>query len=199
MRRCLRMAPTARDLDTLRGIEGEAGRAYFAALPCLLVPGLPPELQFSGRSRRPPEDAVNALLSFGYALLYRDLVAAIIAVGLEPAFGFFHAPRSAAYPLALDLMELFRVVLVDIPVVGSLNRRQWDFARDFQRLGKAVLLTEAGRDQAISLYEARKADRWRHPVIGYSLSYERLLELEVRLLEKWWCGRPGLFAKWSLR
>ena len=199
LRSCLTDLPGTKGFDDLRGLEGQAGQAYFACLDALILPELPEVLHFQGRNRRPPGDPVNALLSFGYALLYRDMVAAILAVGLEASFGVFHTPRSAAYPMALDLMELFRVPLVDMVVIASLNRRQWDADRHFQRLGPAVYLNEEGREQAISLFEERKAETWHHPVLGYSLSYHRLMELEARLLEKSWMGHPGLFARWSLR
>jgi CRISPR-associated protein Cas1 len=199
IRVALRGIARAEGFDSLRGHEGEAGRAYFSAVPALLREDLDPDLHFSGRSRRPPRDCFNALLGFGYSLLYRDVVQAIVGVGLEPAFGFFHQPRSASYPLALDLMELFRVPMWDMPLIGSVNRRQWDPTGDFVHAGAQVWLSDAGRKKAIELYERRKADRWQHPVTGYSLSYARLIELEVRLLEKEWAGDPGLFAKMRLR
>ena len=189
----------AEGIATLRGHEGEAGRHYFSGLPGLLRDDLDPRLQFSGRNRRPPKDCFNALLSFGYALLYRDVVQAILAVGLEPAFGFFHQPRSAAHPLALDLMELFRVPLWDMPLVASVNRLQWEPNVDFTYAGPQVWLSDTGRKKAIEVYERRKEDAWKHPVTRYSLSYARLVELEVRLLEKEWTGEPGLFARMRLR
>lgn len=189
----------AEGIDELRGHEGEAGRAYFSGLPGLLREDLDDRLRFSGRNRRPPKDCFNALLSFGYALLYRDVMQAILAVGLEPAFGFFHQPRSAAHPLALDLMELFRVPMWDMPLVASVNRLQWDPEVDFTSAGPQVWLSEAGRKKAIEVYERRKEDQWKHPVTRYSLSYARLIELEVRLLEKEWTGEPGLFARMRLR
>jgi CRISPR-associated protein Cas1 len=124
---------------------------------------------------------------------------AILAVGLEPAFGLLHQPRSAAYPLALDLMELFRVPIWDMPLVASLNRLQWDPDADFSYAGPQVWLSDPGRKKAIGVYERRKEDQWKHPVTDYSLSYARLMELEVRLLEKEWTGKPGLFAQMRLR
>ncbi len=189
----------AEGLDTLRGHEGEAGRAYFSGLPGILRTDLDSRLMFTGRTRRPPQDCFNALLSFGYSLLHRDVLQAILAVGLEPAFGFYHQPRSAAHPLALDLMEEFRVPMWDMPVVASLNRLQWDPDQDFTRAGPQVWLSDAGRKKAIEIYERRKEDEWKHPVTGYALSYARLIELEVRLLEKEWTGQPGLFARLRLR
>ena len=199
IRAALRGMDRAEGIDSLRGHEGEAGRCYFSAVPALLREDLDPRLGFAGRNRRPPKDCFNALLSFGYALLHRDVLQAILGVGLEPAFGFFHQPRSASHPLALDLMELFRVPLWDMPVIASVNRLQWDPDADFTYAGPQVWLSDAGRKKAIELYERRKEDHWKHPVTRYSLSYGRLIELEVRLLEKEWTGEPGLFAQMRLR
>jgi CRISP-associated protein Cas1 len=199
IRTALRSMNQVQGIDSLRGYEGEAGRLYFSALPTLLRDDLDERLRFNGRNRRPPRDCFNALLSFGYALLYRDVMQAILAVGLEPAFGFFHTPRSAAHPLALDLMELFRVPLWDMPLVASMNRQQWSPDEDFTYAGVQVWLSERGRQKAIEVYERRKEDQWKHPVTGYSLSYARLIELECRLLEKEWTGEPGLFARMRLR
>jgi CRISPR-associated protein Cas1 len=152
-----------------------------------------------GRSRRPPRDRCNALLSFGYALLLKDVMNAIMVVGLDPSLGFFHRPRSQAPPLALDLMELFRVPLVDLPVIASINRKQWDIETDFDIAGQQVWMSDEGRKKLIGIYERRKSDYWRHPVVRRSLSYSRIMELEVRLLEKEWMNEGGLFARMRLR
>ncbi len=186
-------------IDSLLGIEGNIAALYFAALPYLLNPDVPKQLLFSGRNRRPPKDRFNALLSFGYSLLLKDVMNAILTVGLEPALGFYHQPRSQASPLALDLMEIFRVPLVDMPVVGSVNRNQWEVDADFEIRGEQVWLSESGRRKFINLYEERKSQSWKHPVTGYSLTYRRLIELEVRLLEKEWSGEGGLFAQLTVR
>jgi CRISPR-associated protein Cas1 len=184
---------------SLLGIEGRAGACYFGALPGLIDEAVDARLRPNGRSRRPPRDPANALLSFGYALLLKDVTSAILAVGLEPAFGFYHTPRSTAHPLALDLIELFRVAMVDMPVIASINRRQWEPDADFAYAGEQVWLSDVGRRKFIEVYERRKADVWKHPALGYSLSYGRLVELETRLLEKEWSGEPGLFACMRLR
>ena len=139
LRNALRAASRAEGIDSLRGHEGDAGRHYFSGFPGLFREELNDSLRFTGRNRRPPRDRINALLSFGYALLYRDVLQSIIAVGLEPSFGFFHRPRSAAHPLSLDLMELFRVPLWDMPLVASVNRLQWDVDEDFTQAGKQVM------------------------------------------------------------
>ena len=199
VRACLAKIERADSPDALRGLEGMAARHYFAALGAVLTAGVPAELRFSGRSRRPPRDRFNALLSFGYALLHSLCERTLIAVGLEPAFGFFHTPRSAAAPLVLDLQELFRTSLWDVPLVGSLNRGAWDAAADFELRPGHVWLSEAGRKKAIGLFERRLGESYRHPHTGRSLAWGRIVELEARLLEKEWTGSPGHFARLRIR
>jgi CRISPR-associated protein Cas1 len=192
-------ATRAADADELRGHEGAGAASYFAALPTLLSTDVPEELRYAGRSRRPTLDRFSAILNFGYALLQTAVMRALLAAGLEPALGFYHTPRSAAHPLVLDLMELFRVPAWDMTVVGSLNRGQWDPVADFTATRLKVWLSDAGRRKAIGLFEARLRENWKHPVVDYSLSYARTIELEARLLEKEWTGEPGLFARMRLR
>ena len=209
IRKLLSPLNRAGNIDSLRGFEGSIGASYFKALPHLVSDEVGDAMKPEGRNRRPPKDRCNALLSYGYALLLKDITNAILVVGLDPSLGFYHTPRSQAAPLALDLMEIFRVTLVDLPVIGSINRRQWDETEDFQIAGKQVWLSDSGRKKFIQIYERRKADQWKHPVIGYSLSYSRHLELEVRLLEKEWTDKlssvqtnlepKGLFARMRLR
>ncbi|HOD96302.1 MAG TPA: type I-MYXAN CRISPR-associated endonuclease Cas1 [Candidatus Hydrogenedentes bacterium] len=200
LRKSLADIVKAESPDVLRGLEGMAGRAWFAVYPnTLLAAGAGEEFQIKGRSRRPPQDRYNALLSFGYALLHRSVMQALLTVGLEPAFGFYHTPRSAAHPLVLDLMELFRVPLCDMPVLGAVNRKQFDPKVDFSFAPGRVWLSQEGRKKAVLLYERRLQELWKHPVTGYSLEYGRAIELEARLLEKEWTGSPGLFARARLR
>ena len=96
-------------------------------------------------------------------------------------------------------MELFRVPIVDMAVLGAVNRRTFDVIEDFSVAGPQVWLSESGRKKFIAVYERRKHEEYRHPAIGYTLSYARMIELEARLLEKEWSGEPGLFAKLRLR
>ena len=199
IRKLLSPLTHAANIHSLRGYEGSIAAHYFSALPDLIAPEVGLLMRPNGRNRRPPRDRCNALLSFGYSLLLKDVMNAVLVVGLDPALGFYHQPRSQAHPLALDLLELFRVPLVDLPVIASINRRQWDETDDFQIAGQQVWLSDAGRKKFIQIYERRKADHWKHPVIGHSLSYARLIELEVRLLEKEWMGEGGLFARMRLR
>ena len=194
-----RHAKDANGLDRLRGFEGSIGALYFSVFGKLLGEDIPEEMSFSHRNRRPPKDRVNALLGYGYGVLLKDVVQAIHVVGLEPAFGFYHQPRSSAPPLALDVMEIFRVLLVDIPVLNSINRQQWDPVTDFIVTNQKVWLSNEGKKKFLGIYERRKADSWKHPVIEYSMNYSRILELEVRLLEKEWISEGGLFARLRLR
>ena len=189
----------APDRDSLRGHEGAGAVGYHAGLRRLLGPQVPDALRAASRNRRPPTDRFNAQLSYGYGLLHTAVMRAVLAAGLEPALGFYHTPRSAAHPLVLDLMELFRVPLWDVVLVGSLNRGQWDPDADFAVTRAKVWLSETGRRKAIGLFEDRLTETWKHPVLGYSLSYGRTVELEARLLEKEWTGEPGLFARSRLR
>lgn len=192
-------AAQAEDPDSLRGNEGDAAFNYFSALRCAISDQVPASLRYAGRSRRPTIDRFSAILNFGYALLETAVMRAVLAVGLEPALGFYHTPRSAAHPLVLDLMEVFRVPLWDLVAIGSLNRGQWNENEDFAITKTKIWLSDSGKKKAISLFESRLQETWKHPVVNYSLSYGRAIELETRLLEKEWSGEPGLFARMRLR
>jgi CRISPR-associated protein Cas1 len=199
LRSALASIDTVTNRDSLRGLEGSAAVGYFGGLARLISADVPESLHYTTRSRRPPVDRFNALLGFGYALLHTAVTRAILASGLEPSLGFFHTPRSAAHPLVLDLMELFRVPLWDMVLIGSLNRGQWNPDADFVATKAKTWLSDSGRRKAIQLFELRLDENWKHPVVGYSLSYSRTIELEARLLEKEWTGEPGLFARMRLR
>jgi CRISPR-associated protein Cas1 len=199
IQKILKLVEGTESLASLLGYEGNMARLYFDALPELLASGVSAEFQFSDRNRRPPKDRFNCLISYGYSLLLKDVMNAILAVGLEPALGFYHQPRTQAPPLALDLMEIFRVPLVDLTVMGSINRGQWQVNEDFDIKGEQVFLSDSGRRKFIQLYERRKEESWKHPLLGYSLTYRRLLELEVRLLKKEWTSEGGLFAQLVIR
>ncbi|MBI5546401.1 MAG: type I-MYXAN CRISPR-associated endonuclease Cas1 [Deltaproteobacteria bacterium] len=199
IRKALRGAARATNRGELMGHEGVAAKAYFASIAELVDPAADPAMRPDGRSRRPPTDRFNALISFGYGMLYRDVLSAVLQVGLDPAFGLLHEPRSSAFPLALDLMELFRTPVVDVAVLGAVNRRTFDPQSDFTITGPQVWLSETGRKKLIEVHERRKHEEYRHTALGYSLSFARHMELEVRLLEKEWSGEAGLFAMMRIR
>ena len=199
MKKVLKEIPTVKSLESLLGFEGNLAALYFGSLVHIINNRVSTSLHFDRRNRRPPKDRFNALLSFGYALLLKDVMNSILTVGLEPALGFYHQPRTQAPPLALDLMEIFRVPLVDTIVLSSINRLQWDVNADFTILGQQVWLSDVGKKKFVKLYEDRKTETYKHPILDYSLSYRRLLELEVRLLEKEWNAEGGAFAKLIIR
>ncbi len=183
------------NLDSIRGIEGAAGRAYHAGLRMLI---LPPEFASRRRTRRPAKDPFNALLNYSYSLLLSRIANAILACGLDPHLGFYHTDRSTAPPLTLDLMELFRVPLCDMPILGAINRHTWRL-NDFDCSDLGVRLSRNVRTQVIELFERRLDASWKHPATRRSLPYRKLIELEVQLLEKEWSGSKGRFAQSRLR
>ena len=199
MRENLKKMAEVDNVDAIRGYEGSIARIYHQIIPTLLLPEVPNHMFPNGRTKRPPKDRYNAIQSFLYSLLYKSVYQAIIAVGLEPDFGFFHTARSSASPLVLDIMELFRTPICDIPLVGSVNRLSWDIKEDFEITSEKVWLSDNGRKKAITIYESRLNDSWKHPVLGYSLTYYRMIEMETRFLEKEWSDQAGLFARARLR
>jgi CRISP-associated protein Cas1 len=179
-----RAAEACGNLDTLRGHEGEGSAAYFAVFERLIKQ----DLSFPGRVRRPPTDPVNAMLSFGYTLLYNDLHSACNVVGFDPYVGYLHADRYGRANLALDLMEEFRPIVFDSVVLTCVNKRMIqkdDFAVE---LGGAHRLSDDARRRFLLQYEERKNTEFKHPVFGYRISYQRCFELQARLLAKFLQG-----------
>ncbi|MGO8781512.1 MAG: type I-C CRISPR-associated endonuclease Cas1c [Rhodomicrobium sp.] len=169
--------------DELRGAEGEAGQVYFGVFDHL-VRGGRPLFAFRGRSRRPPLDATNAMLSFVYALLTSDARAALESVGLDPAVGYLHADRPGRPSLALDLVEEFRPFFADRLVLSMINRRQLS-ERDFRSLdGGAVLLTEEGRKAVLVAYQERKRDEIQHPFLEEKITVGLLWFVQAQLLAR---------------
>ncbi|WP_027996902.1 type I-C CRISPR-associated endonuclease Cas1c [Simplicispira psychrophila] len=148
-------------IDVLRGYEGEAAQCYFGVFDHLIrIPG--EALRFAGRSRRPPLNRVNALLSFLYTLVTHDCRSALESVGLDPAVGFLHRDRPGRPSLALDLLEEFRPLLADRLALSLINLRQIG-ERDFQVMDNgAVLLREESRKTVLTAYQERKREELRH-------------------------------------
>ena len=135
---------------------------------------------FERRTRRPPRDPVNCLLSFLYALIVRDLTAALGIVGLDPYFGVYHQPRYGRPSLSLDLAEEFRSLVGDSTVLTLLNNGEVNSGH-FEQRGTGVALRPSGRRKVIAAYERRLDSSIRHPVFGYSVTYRRAFELQGRL------------------
>ncbi|HLI39909.1 MAG TPA: CRISPR-associated endonuclease Cas1 [Streptosporangiaceae bacterium] len=176
-------AERAADAAGLLGIEGTAARLYFEAFPAMLrwAADLPGPAFGGLRNRRPPTDAVNCLLSFCYALLTKEVVAACLHVGFDPYIGLFHRPRFGRPALALDLAEEFRPLLADSTVLTLVNNREIGASHFLVRAG-AVTLTAEGRKAVIRAWERRMTTELRHPAFGYKVSYRRALELQARVL-----------------
>ncbi len=174
---------------TLRGIEGEAARAYYEILNDL-IRSEEPEFSFPRRSRRPPLDPVNALLSFLYTLLVHDCRSAVETVGLDPAVGFLHRERPGRPSLALDLMEELRPVLADRLALSLINRRQLS-ARDFDRaVSGAVMLRDHARKTVLIAYQERKKDVILHPFLKERTTFGLLPFIQANLLAR--CLRGDL-------
>jgi CRISPR-associated protein Cas1 len=177
---CIRRLEGADDLATLRGLEGEGSRAYFTVLRQALRPGM----GFERRTRRPPTDPVNALLSLGYTLLTNNLITACEVVGLDPYDGFFHSDKYARPALALDLVEEFRGVVVDSVMLNTINRRMLT-DRDFESpSAQGVYLKPRALRQFFQQYSARLNTEVLHPIVGRRLSYQKCFEVQARLLRQ---------------
>ena len=181
--RVLRKVEHARDLDELRGMEGEAGRVYFRVFDSLITRG-GREFEFRGRSRRPPRSRTNALLSFAYGILRHDARSACEGVGLDPQIGFLHADRPGRASLALDLMEEFRAPLADRAVLTVINRQQVSSADFHVRPGGAVHMKDAARKTLIVTYQKRKRESLKHPFLREQTTVGLLPHLQARLLAR---------------
>jgi CRISPR-associated protein Cas1 len=189
-------AETAREATSLLGIEGTAAREYFAGFARLLNPETTFNLE--GRNRRPPRDPVNALLSFVYAILVKELTIVLHAVGLDPMRGLFHSPRYGRPSLALDLAEEFRPIVADSTVLTLINNGEVSPASFLRRSG-GVALTDAGRRAVLAAIERRMDSLVTHPIFGYRISYRRILEVQARLLARVLLGELPTYPSFCTR
>jgi CRISPR-associated protein Cas1 len=193
-------AEKAGSVETLLGLEGAAARTYFAHFGELLQGGDPGcrSFDFNGRSRRPPTDPVNAILSFLYAVLAKEFTVTTMTVGFDPLMGFYHQPRYGRPALALDLMEEFRPLIAESTVLTLINRKEIG-PSDFLRRGNAWVLTENGRKAVLRAYERRMDDLVTHPRFGYQASYRRVLEIQTRLLARTLAGEISEYVPFETR
>ncbi|MDE0432672.1 MAG: CRISPR-associated endonuclease Cas1 [Bryobacterales bacterium] len=188
LKRLADRAGRTRDLSTLLGIEGAAAARYFGQFNGLLRNSRDEDLfDMNKRNRRPPTDPVNALLSFGYAMLTRTFVTVLSATGFDPYRGFYHQPRFGRPALALDMMEPFRPLIVDSAVITAINNGEIR-PTDFVRSPIGVALTDTGRKRFIGTLERRLGHEVTHPIFGYRVEYRRLLEMQCRLLGRYLTG-----------
>jgi CRISPR-associated protein Cas1 len=195
--------PSADDAGVLMGMEGSAARIYFQAFAGMLRPRNEEAealltFDFTGRRKRPPVDPVNALLSYAYSLLTKDLTITCWTVGLDPFLGFLHRPRYGRPSLALDVMEEFRPLIADSVVLTAINTGAVRVS-DFLWRGPAVALKPEGRKRFLQCYERRMDALVTHPVFGTRISYRRALELQVRLLSRCLLGELPQYVGFRTR
>ena len=180
----LRAVPSTPNLDALRGVEGEAARGYFAGLNLIVKPQARATFTLDGRTKRPPRDRFNALISFLYSMLMNDCRSAAETVGLDPQLGFLHAVRPGRAALALDLQEEFRSVLADRLALTLINRSQLT-ARDFDdREGGAVMLNDQGRRLVVTAWQERKQEEVTHPLLDTKVPLGLLPFIQARFLAR---------------
>jgi CRISPR-associated exonuclease Cas4/CRISPR-associated protein Cas1 len=184
----------------LLGIEGEAAARYFRLFSTMFGETARdfPAFAFEKRTRRPPADPVNALLSLGYALLTRTFLTVLSAVGFDPYLGLFHKPRFGRPALALDMMEPFRPILADSTVIQTINNGEVK-PDGFVSAGPAVNLKPHARRSFIAAYERRLDQEVTHPVFGYRVSMRRLLEVQARLLARYLGGEIDEYPHYLVR
>ncbi len=182
-------------LERLRGCEGEAANLYFSVFDHL-IRSPDAELRWRGRSRRPPLDPVNALLSFLYTLLTHDCRSALETVGLDPAAGFLHRDRPGRPSLALDLMEELRPVIADRLALSLINRRQLR-AGDFQAMdGGAVILHDEARRLVLTTWQERKREERTHPFLGEKAPLGLVPHLQAQMLSRHLRGDIDAYPPW---
>lgn len=171
------------DPDVIRGREGDAARVYFGAFAAM-VRGNRESFSPKGRTKRPPLDPINALLSFLYGLLVHDCAAACAAAGLDPSVGLLHVDRPGRPGLALDLMEEFRPLLADRLALALVNRQQVKPDGFQTRDGGAVMMDDATRKTVLAAYQQRKREEVTHPYLGQRSPLGRLPFLQARVLAR---------------
>ena len=177
------LAKTNPPLDQLRGVEGMAAQTYFSVFG-LLLKQQRDDFAFTTRSRRPPRDRINCMVSFLYALVRHDCIAALTSIGLDPFVGFLHADRPNRPSLALDLMEEFRPWLADRLAVTLINRQQIQPDHFVLREGGAVEFTDTGRKLVIKAYQERKQESLNHPLLDQNLRIAQLPFVQARILAR---------------
>ena len=153
---------------------------------------------FQGRNRRPPKDAVNALLSMAYSVLAKELTGVAYAVGLDPYLGFFHSPRYGRPALALDMMEDFRPLIADSTVITMLNRSEVSPV-DFIDTSRGVLMNDSARRQFWRAWTRRMDTEITHPSFGYKMSYRRMLSVQMWQLWRFCRGDISTYAGFTTR
>jgi CRISPR-associated protein Cas1 len=194
----LRSLRSASTLDQIRGVEGEGARGYFEAINLLVRPDLRLEFAMSGRTRRPPRDRMNALMSFLYAMWMNDCRSACEAAGLDPQVGFLHALRPGRAALALDLLEEFRP-MADRLALSLINRLQIGPDGFETRDGGAVMLGAEARKAVVVAVQQRKQEEARHALLAESVSLGVVPLVQARLLARHIRGEADRYEPFAPR
>lgn len=182
LRRLVRDALDARNIQVLFGVEGAAARLYFAGITTMLTPrGIDFAKEFPGRVGRGATDRLNVCLNYVYGLLVGDCIRGLVACGLDPHAGFLHSSQRNKPALALDLVEEFRAPVGDSVVLGVINNGELKSA-DFWNVGGSMRLKDPARRALIAAYERRLTTLFRHPVFGYRVSWRRAIEVQARMI-----------------
>jgi CRISPR-associated protein Cas1 len=181
MKRQARFCRTADSMPRLLGIEGGAARLYFSRFATMLKGHGADRFGFDKRTRRPPADPVNCVLSYVYSLLVKDCTVTLLSVGFDPYVGVYHRPRFGRPALALDLAEEFRPLIADSTLLTVINNGEVN-ARSFTERAGSVGLTPEGRRAVLTAYERRLSTEVTHPTFGYKVTYRRVIEVQARIL-----------------
>ena len=194
----LRLLESADSLDNLRGIEGDAAQTYFAVFDEMIL-HQKEDFFFHGRSRRPPLDNVNALLSFLYVLLAHDVASALESVGLDPTVGFLHRDRPGRASLALDLMEELRPVLADRLALTLINRRQVGAAGFSHSDSGGVTMNDATRKEVLVAWQLRKQEEILHPFLNERIPFGLVPHAQALLLARYLRGDMDSYPSYFWR
>jgi len=194
----LRYIQNVQSLDALRGYEGECANLYFSVLSELIT-SQRVDFKFDKRTKRPPLDPANALLSFLYAILTNDIRSALETVGLDPQVGFLHQIRAGRPSLALDLVEEFRAYLGDRIMLNLINLKQVSI-KDFEfRESGEVRISDKARKELLIAYQKRKQEEITHPFLGEKMTIGLLPHIQAQLLARYIRGDieeyPPFFLK----
>jgi CRISPR-associated protein Cas1 len=183
LRELQRRATRVTSLVELFGVEGDAAARYFGQFQTMLTSAVREVegISFSGRTRRPARDPVNAALNYCYGLLLADVIRAVVACGLDPHAGFLHSSERNKPALALDLCEEFRAPIADSVVIAAFNNRELK-STSFSHVTGTSRLRDNARASLIATYERRVATQFQHPLFGYRVTWRRAMEIQARLV-----------------
>jgi CRISPR-associated protein Cas1 len=181
----LKRLERSNDVDQMRGIEGDSAASYFACFNNLIVEDLRESFPFSGRTKRPPLDRVNALLSFAYTLLTYEIASALQGVGIDPYVGFLHTDRSGRVSLALDMLEEFRAWWCDRFVLTLINRKQISPEDFIEESSSAIRLADDARKMVLTAWQEKKQEELQHPYTEEKIQIGLLPHIQAMLLSRY--------------